>query len=246
MSPEFWSRLRPSRKRGEPLYEQVARGLWHLIQTGQLEPGTPIPPERRLAQLLGVSRLTVRKALEGLVAQGALLRRPGAGTFVARRVEQPLSHLSGFSEDMRARGMEPGSRWLRKEVGQASPEEALALALSPGKGVVRLVRVRTADGVPMALEAAVLPLEVLPNPEEVGDSLYAYLEVQGLRPTRALQRLRAVGAPLEVARLLGLTPGEPVLFIQRVSFLRGQPVEFTRSYYRGDLYDFVAELRGEP
>jgi len=243
---EIWTRL-PLDEGGLPLYQQLREHVLRMIRSGQLEPGGALPAERLLAELLGVSRLTVRKAFDSLVAEGVLVRRQGSGTFVARRFEQPLSFLSGFSQDMRARGMEPGSRQVRRSLGQASPEEMLALSLSPGAQVARITRVRTADGLPMALESAVLPAEFVPDPEDVGDSLYAYLKARGLRPVRALQRLRAVAAPEEEARQLGLAPGDPVLYIQRVSFLPGgRPLEFTRSHYRGDRYDFVAELRAEP
>ncbi len=243
----IWERLELRGDTGLPLYQQLREHVLRMIRSGQLEPGGALPAERTLAEVLGVSRLTVRKAFDSLVAEGVLVRRQGAGTFVARRFEQPLSFLSGFSQDMRARGMEPGSRQVRRVLGQATPEEALALSLSPGAAVARITRVRTADGLPMAIEAAALPAEFVPEPESVGDSLYAYLRSRNLRPVRALQRLRAVAAPEEEARLLGLAPGNPVLYIQRISFLAGgRPLEFTRSHYRGDRYDFVAELRAEP
>ncbi len=244
---EVWQRLQLDEGGQTPLYQQLREHVLRMIRSGQLEPGGALPAERVLAEILGVSRLTVRKAFDSLVAEGVLVRRQGSGTFVARRFEQPLSFLSGFSQDMRARGMEPGSKQVRRGLGQATPEEAMALSLSPGEAVARICRVRTADDLPMAIECAVLPAEFVPDPEGVSDSLYAYLKARGLRPVRALQRLRAVAAPEEEARQLGIAPGDPVLYIQRVSFLPGgRPLEFTRSHYRGDRYDFVAELRAEP
>jgi len=165
---------------------------------------------------------------------------------VTPRVEQPLSVLSGFSEDMRARGMVPGSRWVKRERGQASPTEAMTLSLAPGEPVVRLLRVRTADGRPMAVEHAAIPARFLEDPAEVGESLYAALKRRGFAPARALERIRAVAATDRVAELLGVEAGTPVLYIERVSYLAdGTPLEFTRSHYRGDRYDFVAELRSQ-
>jgi len=229
-----------------PLYLQLKAALEERIRTGALSPGQALPSERRLAEMLGVSRLTVRRALDELVAGGVLTRRQGSGTYVTPRVEQPLSVLSGFSEDMRARGMVPGSRWVKRERGQASPTEAMTLSLAPGEPVVRLLRVRTADGRPMAVEHAVIPARFLPDPGAVGESLYATLKGQGLLPARALERIRAVAATERVAELLGVGPGTPVLYIERVSYLSdGTPLEFTRSHYRGDRYDFVAELRSK-
>ncbi len=228
-----------------PLYLQLKAAIEEKIQRGQLAPGEALPSERNLAEALGVSRLTVRRAIDELVAGGVLVRRQGSGTYVAKRVEQPLSVLSGFSEDMRARGLEPGSRWLKREKGTATPAEALALSLPPGAEVVRLVRVRTADGLPMAVERAVLPARFLPDPRAVKDSLYAALRRRGYVPARALERLRAVALPEREAALLGLPAGAAGLYIERVSYLEdGTPLEFTRSHYRGDRYDFVAELRG--
>ena len=128
-------------------------------------------------------------------------------------------------------------------VGTATPDEALALALSPGARVSRLRRLRLADGKPMCVEQASLPYEHLPDPETVERSLYAVLEQRGSLPVRALQRLRAQPLDEEHARLLHVTPGAACLYIERRSFLTdGRPVEFVRSYYRGDSYDFVAEL----
>lgn len=227
-----------------PLYLQLKAALEERIRTGALSPGQALPSERKLAEALGISRLTVRRALDELVAGGVLTRKQGSGTYVTPRVEQPLSVLSGFSEDMRARGMEPGSRWVRKELGQATPTEAMTLSLAPREPVVRLLRVRTADGRPMAVEHAVLPAKFLPDPEAVGESLYEALRARGLVPARALERIRAVAATDRVASLLGVPEGTPVLYIERVSYLAdGTPLEFTRSHYRGDRYDFVAELR---
>ncbi len=229
-----------------PLYLQLKAALEERIRTGALSPGQALPSERRLAEMLGVSRLTVRRALDELVAGGVLTRRQGSGTYVTPRVEQPLSVLSGFSEDMRARGMVPGSRWVKRERGQASPTEAMTLSLAPGEPVVRLLRVRTADGRPMAVEHAVIPARFLPDPGAVGESLYATLKERGLAPARALERIRAVAATERVAELLGVEVGTPVLYIERVSYLSdGTPLEFTRSHYRGDRYDFVAELRSQ-
>ena len=227
-----------------PLYLQLEAALRSVLAAGKWRPGEALPPERELAEQLGVSRITLRKALERLEDEGLLLRRQGSGTYVAPRVEQPLSVLTGFSQDMRARGLEASSRWVQRGVFQATPEEALALGLSPGSQVARLERVRLAQGEPMALELAVLPARYLPDPEAVAESLYAHLEARSLRPVRALQRLRAVAAGEREAGLLGVAPGAPVLYIERLGYLPdGGVLEFTRSHYRGDRYDFVAELR---
>lgn len=231
------------KQRGAPLYMQVQRALRDAIQSQVLTPDDTIPPERDLAVELNVSRITVRNAIEGLVAEGLLTRRRGAGTFVAARVEKNFSRLTSFSEDMAARGRKPHSEWLSKSEGVVTPEEALSFGLSPGTRVYRFQRLRYADGMTMALEYSTIPAHCLPSPDAVDASLYAALERTGYRPVRALQRLRALAFEPEQAALLGIEPGGPGLFIERRGFSAdGQTCELTQSYYRGDAYDVVAEL----
>lgn len=226
-----------------PLYVQLQQLIRDAIGEHVLEQGEAIPPERDLAVEYDVSRITVRKAISGLVEEGLLARRRGAGTFVVGRVEKSFSKLSSFTEDMAARGRVPSSSWISRAAGQVTPEEAMALGLSPGAPVLRFTRIRYADEVPMALEFSTIAGYCLASVEAVEDSLYAALEKAGTRPVRALQRLRAVPFGGEHARMLGVDPGHAGLLIERRAFLRdGRPAEVTRSYYRGDAYDFVAEL----
>jgi GntR family transcriptional regulator len=226
-----------------PLYQQLQRALRDAITENRLAADEALPPERDMAGEFGVSRITVRKALDALVNEGLLTRRQGAGTFVASRVEKSFSKLSSFTEDMISRGRRPESVWLSRSAGAVTPEESLTLGLSPGAQVYRFSRIRYADGAPMALEYSTVPGFSLPSESAVGESLYESLEKHGSRPVRALQRLRAVLFTAERARLLGVPDGSPGLLIERRGFLRdGRPVEFTQSYYRGDAYDFVAEL----
>lgn len=226
-----------------PLYIQLQQLIRDAIGGDVLTPGEAIPPERDLAVEYDVSRITVRKAIGGLVEEGLLTRRRGAGTFVARRVEKNFSKLSSFTEDMAARGRIASSSWISRAPGQVTPEEAMALGLSPGAPVLRFARIRCADDIPMALEFSTIAGYCLPSVDAVGSSLYAALEKAGNRPVRALQRLRAVPFGGEHARMLGVDPGHAGLLIERRAFLRdGRAAEVTRSYYRGDSYDFVAEL----
>ena len=226
-----------------PLYLQLQNGLRRVVNAGLLQTDDAIPGERELASGLGISRVTVRKAVRGLVAEGLLEQRQGSGTFVATRLEQPLSRLTSFSEDISGRGLQPSITWLDRSVGRATPEEALALHLSPGSEVSRLYRIRSADDKPMALEQATLPRHYLPDPSQVKASLYHLLDQQQHRPVRALQRLRAELLGPEQAQLLAVPTGSAALYIERRAFLaNGTPVEFTRSHYRGDAYDFVVEL----
>lgn len=229
-----------------PLYQQMQDALRRGIEVGALRPQEALPPERDIATEFGISRITVRKAIDGLVADGMLTRRQGAGTFVGGRVEKQFSKLSSFSEDMAARGRTARSEWITQIESTANSDESLTLGLSPGSRVFRFHRIRYADDQPMALEHSTVPGFGLPGLEEVGVSLYAALEAAGHRPVRALQRLRAVLFDVEQARLLGIEAGAPGLFIERRGFLEdGRAIEMTRSWYRGDAYDFVAELNAQ-
>ena len=226
-----------------PLYQQLQRALRQAIETRVLGPDDALPPERELAEDFAVSRITVRKAIEALVGEGLLVRRQGSGTFVLARVEKNFSKLTSFSEDMRARGRNPRSVWLRKAAGTVTPEEALTLRASPGTPVYRFHRIRFADDAPMSLEYATILASCLSSLEAVESSLYAALERAGNRPTRALQRLRAVLLTAEQAELLQAKEKDAGLLVERLGFLQdGRAAEFTQSFYRGDIYDFVAEL----
>ncbi|WP_347241176.1 GntR family transcriptional regulator [Thermus sp.] len=222
---------------GGPKYLALAERLKLALLRGEYGPS--LPPERALAQGLGVSRDTLRRALALLEEEGLLLRRRGSGTYVARRATF-RARLLGFTEEMEALGVVPETRLLKAEKGPATPEEAFHLRLSPSEEVWRLERLRLGDGEPIALERAVLPLwalEALPQ-----GSLYRALEARGLRPVRALQRLRALPAR-EEDRLLGVEPGTPLLYLERLSFLAdGRPVELVKSRYRGDRYELLVEL----
>lgn len=226
-----------------PLYLQIQRALREAIQLKMLVADDALPPEREMAEDFAVSRITVRKALEGLVSEGLLTRRQGAGTFVAARVERNFSKLTCFTEDMILRGRKPHSEWISRAEGQVTPEEALALGLSPGALVFRFARIRYADKAPMAVEYTTIAAFALPSTEVVDDSLYAALAMTGHRPSRALQRLRSILVTREHAPLLGVKPKDAGLLVERRSFLKdGRAVEVSHSYYRGDAYDFVAEL----
>jgi len=233
-----------------PLYLQLHRRIAEAIASGRLRPGDSLPAEREMAAITGLSRVTVRKGVEALVASGQLVQKRGSGTFVApqvRRLEQALSLLTSFTEDMARRGRTVESVTLSRGLHAPAPEEVMALGLGTEDRVARLERVRTSDGVPLAIERASLPEAILPDPEAVGPSLYALLEERGLRPVRAVQRISAANLAARDATLLDVAPGTAGLRIERVSYLpSGRVVEYTRSLYRGDAYDFAVELKLAP
>jgi GntR family transcriptional regulator len=145
---------------------------------------------------------------------------------------------------MRSRGRSPAARILSRTIGEPAPEEIFLLGIGMDEPVLRLDRLRLADGLPLAIERAVIPVKFLGEDAAGEGSLYDALSEKGFRPVRAQQRLTAVTLDPSSAAILDVQPGAPALLIERVSRLEDQRVvEYTRSHYRGDAYDFVAELR---
>ena len=236
--------FKPDPRAASPLYMQLAQGLAQAIRDGQYLADEALPSERVLSESLNLSRVTARKAIDRLVEQGLIVRRRGSGNYIAPKLEQPLSRLTSFSEELHQRGFKPTSRWLTRAFTLAAPDEQLSLGLTTGERVARLERLRLADDVVMAYEVSVLPENVLPDPMAVDGSLYTYLAGRGRAPVRALQHIRAINAQQKLAELLEVPEGQAVLFITRVGYLdSGQAVELTHSYCRSDYYDFVAEMR---
>ncbi|MXP26586.1 UTRA domain-containing protein [Altererythrobacter indicus] len=235
-----WTR----RDEGTPLYLQLAHSLREHIKSGALHPGSALPSERDLSELAGMSRVTVRKGIKQLIEEGVLIRKQGSGTFVARRIETAGTRLSSFSDEARSRGEDPGVVWINKSYAQPTEEEAETLQISGSTKVARLSRVRLAGGEPLAIEHAVIPAEFMPDLESLEDSLYHALEKHGFRPVSGQQRVRASLATPTEAGILCVEQNSEVLRIERVTQAPdGRIVEFTRSVYRGDRYEFVTELK---
>ncbi|HEU0199860.1 MAG TPA: GntR family transcriptional regulator, partial [Burkholderiaceae bacterium] len=159
--------FRPDHRAASPLYLQLAQKLGQLIRDGGYQADEALPSERVLSDSLRLSRVTARKAIDQLVSQGLVVRRRGSGNYIAPKLEQPLSRLTSFSEELQQRGFKPSSRWLKRALTPVSPDEQLTLGLSTGSRVARLERLRLADDVEMAYEISVLPAEILPDPLQV-------------------------------------------------------------------------------
>ncbi|RME68281.1 MAG: GntR family transcriptional regulator [Alphaproteobacteria bacterium] len=238
-----FKKIGPDWDASTPLYIQLANNLRRLIFDGKMATGDALPSERMLTELTGASRVTVRKAIDQLIDEGLLLRRQGAGTFVAPAIEQSGEDLTGFTADARSRGASPASIWLVKSTATPTEDEARNLRIGQSQQVVRLGRVRLSDGEPLAIEHAVVPVSLLPDPSQVGDSLYQALAKNGNRPVAGTQKLRASLATPTEAALLSIQENSEILRIERHTYLKdGTPVEYTRSAYRGDRYVFVTEL----
>ncbi len=209
-------------------------------------PGQAIPSERELMATYGISRATVRKAIDGLVADGLLQRTHGLGTFaVLPRLETRL-HLASFSQDMRRRGLQPSTRLI--SVTRALPPAEIAdwLGLAPGQKAWRIIRIRLADNTPIAHEDGWYPAHLLPGLDQqdlAGGSLYEILGSRyGLWVDQAEQTLWGESADAGMAAALAAPLATPLLVFRRRSVAGGQRIEHVVSRYRGDRYQVHMEL----
>lgn len=222
--------------------EEILEGL-----VAGLSPGDLLPSERQLAERYGVARMTARQAVEALAARGIVARLQGRGTFVTdAKFVQPET-LTSFSEDIRARGMTPGATILAQEVTRASDVVAGRLQIAPRSNVVRIERLRSAGGDPMAVETASLPAARFPGLESAdlgGRSLYRLLEEQwGVAVHVADQWVTAARLSPRQAAMLGVTTRQPAFQFQRVTRdAQGIPIEYVVSLYRGDRYEVHTRL----
>jgi len=236
-------KLEPSPSAEAPLYKQMADNLRKLIVDGEIVAGEALPSERKLIEITGTSRVTIRKAIDQLIEEGLLFRRQGAGTYIAEQIEQSGEDLTGFTDDARDRGESPTSLWLVRGISSPTEDEAKHLKLGVSDSVVRLGRVRLSNDEPLAIEHAVVPAAMLPDPGAVQESLYDVLRKTGNHPVSGTQKLRAALATPTEAGLLSISENSAILRIERNTFRAdGTPVEFTRSAYRGDRYAFITEL----
>lgn len=234
----------------KPLYEQIKDYILLNIQSGVYTPGTRIPSERALSDTFGVSRLTVKRALDELTQNGVLTVQIGKGTYINRpKVDQQLDTLTSFTEEMSKRGQRVVSKVLSSGYVPATLDEARILSVLPSTSLAFLMRLRLADDTPMAIEHSKLVAVCCPGIIEQHDfsreSLYDVLRrVYAVHLTRAEQSIEARRATDSEARLLRIEPGEPILQITRVTFSDGdQPIEYVQSAYCGGRYKFQAVLR---
>lgn len=233
-----------------PLYLQVYQILREEIRHGTWKPGEIIPPEPSLITSFGVSRTIIRQALDRLAGEGMIYRQQGRGTFVSHPpLEKEMSGIVSFTEDMKRRGFFPLTRVLLTQILPASSRMNKELSVPPGEPLVRMKRLRLADGEPMSIEDSYLVEKMCPHILEEDFTRLSLRETLKNRYhvflTRAHQRIRAVAAGEETASLLSVRTLSPLLKVERVSYSRENiPVEFLTIVYRGDRYTLYHELRG--
>ena len=228
-----------------PKYYEVKRQLLELIRT--VPAGTPVPPERELALQYRTSRTTVRQALAELVVEGRLLRMQGKGTFVAKPKVAQLLELASYTQGMRAHGLTPQTRILDTSYVAADDDLADLLGIRPGSRVLRIHRLRLADGEPMSVDTSHLPARRFPGLLGNLDrhaSLYEALATDyGVQLAEAEETIETVLADPRDARLLAVDVGMPLLLLSRHAYdVTGAPVEWAQSRYRGDRYKLVTRL----
>lgn len=228
-----------------PLYYQVAQVLEAAIESGALPAGSRLENEIALAEQLGLSRPTVRRAIEYLVDRGLLVRKRGVGTQVVQpQVRRPLE-LTSLFDDLTRAGKEPRTEVLRLEEEPATGPVAAALQVADGAPVVLLERLRYAGDEPLALMRNYLPKGLVPVDEHelASTGLYGLLRRAGIRISLASQTVGAVSANATQARLLGEKRGAPLLTMHRTAFDdEGRPVEHGDHLYRASLYSFELVL----
>jgi GntR family transcriptional regulator len=240
-------RLRLRSGSDAPAHVQIEEQLAERIASGELQAGERLPPERDLARDLNVSRMTVRQALSSLAGRGLVERGVGRGTFVAnRKVDHDLTRVAGFSEQLARQGLEPGAKIIDVSEVPAGWRISAALEIAPKAPVVRIQRLRLADGVPMALEDSWFPAEHFPGfaDHDLHGSLYALMrDVYGAAPVRAIERLEPVLARAHEARALDIPARAPLMLVERTAYDGdGTPVEFAHDRYRGDRARFVVRV----
>lgn len=240
-----------SRNSKIPLYHQLYEGLRSQILSGELEPGDMLPTENELLDRHGISRNTVRQALDLLVNDGLIVRERGRGTFVAQpKIDQGLTRIISFTEDMLRRGLKPDTRVLLRTLMPAPEHIAEALGLPVGEELAHLERLRLADGEPMSIEKSYLVHRYCPGVLERDYSSVPLRETlareYNIFLVHGKQRISAIAAPADTAAHLDIAPGAPLLYIERTTYTaRETAVEYLQIYNRGDRYTLHNELYDE-
>jgi GntR family transcriptional regulator len=231
-----------------PLYVQVRENLGRLITSGEWKPDTRLPSERDLSSQIGVSRATLRQAIQLLLEDGLLYSIHGKGNFVAKpKIEIDTRDLISFTYSMSQRGIQPSASVLDLSRIPASRKVAQALEVEVAHQVYRVHRVRFANALPLAIELSYFPCDRCPGLEDVDltkVSIRHLFEEKGIRLERVYQTLQAVSATEDEAGILHVKNGFPLMLIERLGYdAAGNAVEFSKDLFRGDCSRFISDLK---
>lgn len=242
MSSSQWSIFELDTTSKQSHKVQIYKKLKEAIVAGFWSPQEALPSAEEISEASDVPEYVIDEALDELVAE-AWLRKKNDDYFLTPKIDQPIASMSSLSEMLKTRGFSIETQWVNKCIAQPTLEEQCKLDLDDRTAVARLERLRISDGIVIGYEITTLPERHLPHPNEIGSSLYSYLESQNLHMTHATEEITAYGAEGNIAQHCQLEPHHPMLRLTRVSFLpTGEPLEFTHSYFRSDLYRYVVQL----
>ena len=238
-----------TRIEGVPLYVKIREDIRADITKGIVKRGEKLPSEDELAARYGVSRMTVRQGITDLIDEGLLYRRQGVGTFVAQlHVERDHSRLTNFFEISKMNGVQVSERILKLEVIPAKLQVAKALSLPEGEFVICIKTLRFTENVPVTIHEAYVPHRLFSqllqeDLDSMTRDLWGFYEREGYKVKRAVQRLEARQADEEMASILLVDIGTPVLYKERILYADdGTPIEFLYCYNRGDMYSLTVTL----
>ncbi|USD43265.1 GntR family transcriptional regulator [Vibrio sp. SCSIO 43135] len=225
-----------------PLYLKISDSVKLATEQQILKGGDFIPTERELSEVLKVSRITVRKALDVLDKEGVIVRSRGLGTMISETVEYSGKEATGFSQQVVLKGKKPDTLWIKKDVVPCSAEIAKTLNIAENDQVFLLKRVRYIDEQAVSIEESYVPAELIKDPDEIQLSLYDYFRSQDISPTRTQSRVSAKMPTEEFLQKLNIEESVPVLLIEQTAFDKsGKPIEYSINRCRGDMYVFVSE-----
>ncbi|WP_459910820.1 GntR family transcriptional regulator [Desulfotomaculum defluvii] len=232
-----------------PLHFQITNDLRERLENGEWKAGDHFPGDKELMQVYGVSSTTIRRALDELVREGWLNRRPGKGTFVKKQYVETLGKLTGFFDQVRAKGYHPSSQLLRVSEVDIADFEEYELDVFNSKKLFLIEKVQMLDKEPTVLVKSFWPIEIgrqLANYNLIQEGTYEIAKGElGITLEEAQQYIYASLATAEEAKHLGVNEGAAVMVMKRLVFSQGEPVEFSINFYQADKYMYRVDLKNE-
>jgi len=224
-----------------PLYQRFARIIKQAVRQGDLQQDDFLPSEREFSLHLNISRITVRKALSLLEQQGIIWRSRGYGTQIRSQLEYSLQEPQGLSQQAVLLGKHPDTEWISKSAIACPADIARQLQVPVNSQVFLFKRIRYVDKEAVSLDESYIPAELIDNPEDIGISLYDYLRAHGIVPAKTQSRVTTRMPDPALQQQITLSAAIPVLVIKQLALSAdGQPVEYSISYCRGDMYAFIS------